>query len=303
MDTTVLINHKAGSARWSEREIADQFKALDWSVNIQFVRPKKLVQTLNELCDSGVKTIIIGGGDGSISTAAAILANRDVTLGILPMGTFNLFAIDINMPIPLPEAIRALHQATPHQIDLGQLNQHIFLNKASIGLHPFAIETRRLYQKKWRLSKRLAITFALISSVWHSPNLHISLKTPEGEQEIDTPFLVVGNNEYDTGPNKLLDRQEFDRGHLCIFYAHEINRITLLRMGIQAFLGWKLKAISDLETIMTTAVDVHLKKKHLTVAIDGEVAHFDTPLQFQILPKTLRVLLPPAQTALHLPRS
>ncbi len=297
MDTAVVINQKAGTALGDERTVRDHFTAVGWPVVVYFTRPQHLRETLLQLVDKGMKTIIVGGGDGSLSSAAATLAHKGVVLGVLPMGTFNFFANDINMPADLTQAVRTLREAKPQWIDLGQLNDRIFLNKASIGLHPFAIETRRAYQKKWGLSKRIAISLALMSSVWHSPNLRLTLDSEHLKRNLQTPFLVVGNNEFETGLDKMLNRDRFDAGCLGLYYAHKISRFTLLRIGLQAFFRWKLKHITELETLTTQQVEIHLKKKRLRVAVDGEVLEFQTPLRFQILPKALQVLLPPTATA------
>lgn len=296
MDTAVVINQKAGTAIWNERQIRDQFTAVGWPVTVYFTHPEHLHETLLQLVDKGMKTIIVGGGDGSLSSAASILVHKQVVLGVLPMGTFNFFATDINMPSELTEAVRALSKAKPQWIDLGQLNDRIFLNKASIGLHPFAIETRRVYQKKWGLSKRLAISLALISSVWHSPNLRLTLDSENLKCALQTPFLVVGNNKFETHVDKIFHRECFNDECLGLYYAHKISRFTLLRIGLQAFFRWKLKQITELEVLTASYINIDLAKKHLKVAIDGEVLEFETPLRFKILPKALQVLLPSSVT-------
>jgi len=293
MKTAVVINHKAGATKWSEQAIDAAFKQVDWPVTLHCVQPKQLPTKLEQLCQAGVKTVIVGGGDGSFNTAATLLANRPVTLGILPMGTFNLFAHDINMPTQLPEAVRALKHATPQYIDLAKLNQHYFVNKASIGLHPYAIEMRHFYQQQWGLSKRLAITIALLGSVWHSPNLCLTLERAATQTVVKTPFLVVSNNRYDTVVGKLLNRDQLDEGCLGIHYAHKISRLTLLRMGFQAFFNWKLKQISELDTENATELQVQIPCKKVSVALDGEILKLKPPLHFQILPKVLQVLIPP----------
>ncbi|PIT97779.1 MAG: hypothetical protein COT71_04250 [Candidatus Andersenbacteria bacterium CG10_big_fil_rev_8_21_14_0_10_54_11] len=79
-------------------------------------------------------SIIIGGGDGTIRTAAQVLAGSAIPLGIIPLGTGNNLAHNLGLPLDWQEAIAVAINGRPHAITLGRVNGHIFCSSASLGL-------------------------------------------------------------------------------------------------------------------------------------------------------------------------
>lgn len=80
--------------------------------------------------------MVVGGGDGTLHTAANALARTDISLGILPLGTFNHFAKDLELPLDLEEAIHTVSTGMTKAVDLGEVNGHLFLNNASMVIVP-----------------------------------------------------------------------------------------------------------------------------------------------------------------------
>src|SRR5690349_4297177 len=71
-------------------------------------RPRELEATLAAAVDAGPDLLVAGGGDGTISTAARLLAHRDIALGLLPLGTTNNFARTVGIPLTLDGAVATL---------------------------------------------------------------------------------------------------------------------------------------------------------------------------------------------------
>ena len=83
--------------------------------------------------------LLAGGGDGTISAAAALAWRNDKILGVLPAGTMNLFARSLNMPQNISVSIHALARATIQAVDIGTCNGQVFVHQVAIGLHPLLI--------------------------------------------------------------------------------------------------------------------------------------------------------------------
>src|SRR5215217_8466252 len=97
------------------------FRALDWLQELGVtlgptyaVRdPVRLPETVRDVLDDGseYRVLILGGGDGSVSSVVDFLAHRDVTLGLLPLGTANDFARTLQIPVDIEQACQAIAQA------------------------------------------------------------------------------------------------------------------------------------------------------------------------------------------------
>lgn len=106
-----------------------------------------------EALQRGCMIVVAGGGDGTISTVASVLAGTDAVLGVLPLGTLNHFAKDLGLPLDLNEAVATIIEGHVAQVDIGELNGRTFINNSSLGLYPKLVSHRdahqRLGRSKW----------------------------------------------------------------------------------------------------------------------------------------------------------
>ncbi len=84
----------------------------------------------------GIDAVAVAGGDGTLACAAQALTGREVPLGILPLGTMNLLAKDLGLPLDLDAAIAVLATGPMRAIDAGEVNGHVFLINSVLGLPP-----------------------------------------------------------------------------------------------------------------------------------------------------------------------
>ena len=145
-------------------------------------------------CDAG--TIVAGGGDGTLNAVASALVDTDKTLGILPLGTLNHFAKDLKIPLDLEGAARTIIANHVVKVDVGEVNGRIFLNNSSLGLYPHLVlereQKQRLGHGKWP-----AFVWAAFSVMRRYPFLDVRLKVDGREISSRTPFVFIGNNEYE----------------------------------------------------------------------------------------------------------
>ncbi len=224
------------------------------------------------------------------NTVAAAILESDKTLGVLPFGTVNHFAKDLGIPLDLEGAVGTIVAGHAVRVDVGEVNGRIFLNNSSLGLYPRIIRRR---DKRQRLGwgKWPAYVWAAIAVLRRYPFLEIRLSS-DGTTLVDrTPFLFVGNNEYNMERLNIGSRACLDKGELSVYATSRTGRLGLIRLALRALLGG-LRQDRDLLAFTTTDLWVGTRRKRVRVALDGEVTIMDPPLHFQVRPGALRVLTP-----------
>ena len=116
-------------------------------------------------------------------------------LGVLPLGTLNHFAKDLNIPPDLDAAVNIIANRKTLDIDVGEVNGRVFINNSSLGLYPDVVRGRELRQRlgfgKWHSLARSAF-----SVFRRYPLLDVRLTVDGKEITTRTPFVFIGNNEY-----------------------------------------------------------------------------------------------------------
>jgi diacylglycerol kinase family enzyme len=236
------------------------------------------------------QTIVAGGGDGTISAVAAELVDTDKTLGVLPLGTLNHFAKDLNISLDLEEATQTIIDGHIVKVDVGEVNGQVFINNSSLGLYPDIVRRREQRQRlgygKWNSLLRSAL------KVFNRyPFLDIRLNADDKKINTRTPFVFVGNNEYEMESFNIGGRMCLNGGHLSLYMTPHTGRLGLLRMALGALFG-KLSQEKDFVSLCIDEVRIESRRRQLRVATDGEVTMMETPLYYRIRKGALRVIVP-----------
>jgi diacylglycerol kinase family enzyme len=290
----VIVNAGSGSVEReeTERRLRELFEENGTEANILMASSGEEIVAFAEKAVSGNAEIIVaGGGDGTISAIAERVIKARKTLGILPLGTLNNFSKDLRIPQDLPEAVRVIAEGNTRQIDVGEVNGRIFVNNSSIGLYPGIVRRRERQQRLGR-GKWAAAFWAALKILKRSPFFAVKLETENGERIIRTPFVFIGNNQYEMDFFNIGRRAKLDDGKLSVYFLHKSGRRGLFMLFLRALLG-RLRQARDFEEINTGEITIEIGKKQMPVAFDGEVEFLETPLYYKIHPKVLRVVAPP----------
>jgi diacylglycerol kinase family enzyme len=287
-----IINTKAGSARDKEIDefLRELFASHGIPLVIRRVRPGKgLIELARDAASGPEEVIIAGGGDGTVSTVASELAGTGKTLGILPLGTLNHFAKDLGLPLDLEQAALTIIEGNTTQVDVGEVNGLKFINNSSIGLYPSIVRERtkveRLGYGKWP-----AFLWAAISVFKRYPTVNIRLRAGEEELAHKTPFVFIGNNEYQMEGLRIGARTRLDEGVLSVYLTRETGRWGLIRLGLRALFG-RLRNGDDFYAFRSKQVLIETRRRRLRVARDGEISRMETPLEYRSLAGALRVIV------------
>jgi diacylglycerol kinase family enzyme len=294
----VLLNVSAGAltasdAETAARRVADAFAAEGVSAVVTPVDRLDLERALRAAAESDAELVVVGGGDGSLSTAAAALAGGAKPLGILPLGTLNHFARDLGIPVDLGEAVRTIAAGRVRSVDVGEVNGRVFLNNSSIGLYPEVVDDREELRQRRGAGKWLAMVYALVSVFRRLPLLTVTLRLNGGSIRLRTPFVFVGNNAYEISFLSLGRRQALDGGELSVYVARHGTRLGLLRLALLALLG-RLEQDRDFQSLALDSLEIETRRRALRVSADGEVVYIASPIRYRVRPAALRVFAPPA---------
>ena len=289
----VIINSTSGSVSEEEtrRRLTEQFIAHGVKANINLANSGKELEELSQAAaESEAEVIVAGGGDGTISTVAVAAFKSGKTLGILPLGTLNNFSKDLGIPQNVVGAIKVIAGGHTRTIDIAEVNDRNFINNSSIGLYP-RIVLRRERQQRLGSGKWSAAFWAALRMFRRSPFLKVRIKLGEKEIERKTPFVFVGNNEYDMNLYTIGRRTTLDAGELSVYFMHRNGRWGIIQLVLHTAFG-RLRQWKDFEEIRTEEVVIHTRRKLLPVAFDGEVRVLQTPLHYRSRPRALTVLVP-----------
>jgi len=293
----VIFNAKAGTAAREagtalDVEVREAFAQAGVEADVQAVEPEKIEEALRAAMVARPEAIIIGGGDGTVRSAAALLAGSDIPLGVLPLGTLNHFAKDLKIPPAWREAVPALSDADVREVDLGEVNGHVFINNCSLGAYADSVRRRdalreeRPQGKGWAMFKASFATFRKLRRL----RLRITVAGRQA-QAVRTPVVVIANNRYSGHVLNKNMRARINEGHLWIYTAHVHRHLPALRMAWQC-LTRKLDAADALASEPATELTIENEAGSLPVAADGELVELKSPLHFKIRPRALRVLVP-----------
>jgi diacylglycerol kinase family enzyme len=248
-----------------------------------------LIAELEHAADTA-DVLVAGGGDGTISAAAAIAFARNVPLAVVPAGTMNLFARSLQMPLDLEQALAAVAGGEVRAIDIATANGRPFVHQFSVGIHAKLVKLREQLTYTSRLGKMLASTRAAIGALWHPPNFHADLTTRTGVERRMTAGISVSNNPLE---GTLPHAERLDSGVLGIYVIAPLTPLVVLRVFYGALRNnWKsLPEIIDREAREVT-LRFPRRKRGAVAVIDGELIDLPATVELRIHPGALRAMLP-----------
>jgi diacylglycerol kinase family enzyme len=260
----LLVNPRSGDDRPSPEELRAGAEALGIAVHVLGEG-----DDLAELARAAEADVLgAAGGDGSLASVAEVAIERDLPFVAVPFGTRNHFVRDLGIDRRDPlGALAAFTDGHERRVDVGRANGQVFLNNVSLGLYAQLVHRRESHRRRREALARLKALALLARD--HSP---LGL-TVDGAA-VETHVALVANNDYQLDLFSLGERERLDEGRLHLYLAH----------------GW-LPGTWEERTCERMVIDS--SRGSLRAAVDGEPAALETPLEFSIAPKALRVLLPP----------
>jgi diacylglycerol kinase family enzyme len=296
MKMAAVVNPNAGSIDETHR--ADRLRRL-MAVLDPFIpnerrrlaRADEIARTGQALVDEGADVLIACGGDGTISTLAAVVAKSGTMLAALPLGTRNNFARDLRIPLRIEDWSTLLRDRPVRRVDLGEVNGRLFINNVSIGLYPMIVEMRDEIAGNGGLKKRSAQLAATLRVLARFPRTRCLLRFRDRTERRLTPVLFIGNNEYRAGILPESRRPVMDSGKLWVCTTLATGPWSLLPVLWHAMRG-RITNAEALHAVTTPRLEIAFRRHYVRLAIDGEPQRLETPLTLRSRPGMLKVIAP-----------
>lgn len=239
-----------------------------------------------EAVEEGYRTVVAAGGDGTINEVVNGIAGSGTSLGLLPIGTMNVFATELGLPTAdLNQCWEIIRDGRTRAIDLPRANKKHFVQLAGVGFDAQAIkETSRALKRSFGALSYLLSAAQVAART--PPRLRIESKdagTEEGS------FVLIGNGRLYGGPFPFFKRAVIDDGLLDVLVFKRLNYLELIRYLQDVILRPSITS-PEVEYFQTTALRVTSDAK-VPVEVDGELVG-NCPIEFKIRSHGLRVLVP-----------
>jgi diacylglycerol kinase family enzyme len=295
----VLLNAKAGTASalsMTGAELAAKLAERGLKAEIDDDMHKPMEGRLIRAATSAAPIVVAAGGDGTITALANAILGSDKKLGILPLGTVNALAKDLNIPLDLDLALDVLGTQACRTIDVGRVDGRVFLHKVVVGVVPELAAGREHIRGRTDLRAKLGFFLFILRRLARTKRFAVAMDLGDGQTRIErVQALAVASNAYEQGVGRIFSRQRLDEGSLYVYFLSHLNIRDFFRLCSGMVMGtWQND--SELTILKTRQVTMTTRKRAMNVMFDGEVEKLATPMTFEILPNALCVIAPAAVT-------
>ena len=236
--------------------------------------------------------LIAAGGDGTVTALAGAALEADKPLAILPLGTANLLARDLGLPLSVDAWLEAFTDMEPRRIDVASVNGRLFLHKVVLGLLPGIASARERLRSIDNPMSLIAFAGFIKRRIERLGRMRLTLALDgQPPRKHALSAIAVANNPYTEGIGQVFSRDRLDNGRLAVYCARRITIADTLRLFFGMALGNWHRADS-FTTELAKIIEIDRGKTLVKAMIDGDPATLENPLRFEIRPSALSVLAP-----------
>ena len=267
----LIINNRSGGGAAQKSGLEAKAKQIGITVRV-LGEGGDLAQLAQDAVAAGADCIGMAGGDGSLAVVAEVAMEHDLPFVCIPAGTRNHFAMDLGLNrSDLRSGLDAFGAASERRVDVGRVNDRLFLNNVSVGAYGQIVASSEYRDNK------LGTTMSRIPDLVGPDAEALDLQFVDGDEAAHESAVVihVSNNTYDFGPLSLGGRASMSDGLLGIVALVQPDSVTT-----PPLLRWEA-ANFDLNS-----------SESIAAGVDGEYALLEPPLKFGIDPMALRLRVP-----------
>lgn len=244
--------------------------------------------------------VVAAGGDGTINAVAQATLGSGCAFGVLPLGTFNYFSRTHGIPSEPAAAARQLLATRAHAVQVGLINERVFLVNASLGLYPQLLEDREQAKRQFGRSRLVALASAFGTLLREHRQLQLKFEASDGRAAVlRTPTLFVGNNRLQLEQLGIAQGAVIETQRLAALVLKPVGTLTMLGLLLRGAFG----RLGDADTVrsfdfaaMSVSPYRRYGRRRLKVATDGEVSWMRTPIEFRVAEEPLWLLRPEVVT-------
>jgi diacylglycerol kinase family enzyme len=287
----LFLNPRAGTFAAADESALRTAAADEGLQVIEVERGINVRSIVHEALAAGVKSFIVAGGDGSVHYVMQALVGTEGVLGVLPVGSLNHLARDLEIPLgDWRAALEIALRGAVRQIDVGRVNGHYFLNSAMLGIYPTLNEFRERFRpvhSRWR-----AYAKAARLALHQFPHVSLVVELDGRVETFRTQMFVVAVNSYDLEQRGVVaPKVTFNDGRVTIYSLSFMSRAQFVRAAAM-YLRGRIVDVPGFRRVRTTSLRVDTGRRKLRVSLDGELNEMTTPLQIAAMPASLLVRAP-----------
>lgn len=288
MRIKLIANTAAGSGKKKTIERVREYLADKGAFVELYLTGKRgdAVLAAKVAAEAGFDTVVAMGGDGTLNEVVNGLAGSSINLGVIPLGTVNVFALETDIPTDPLKACDVILTGIPRKISLGKVNDSYFLLMAGMGFDAYVVYGVDLRLK--RFYGRISYIFKALTSLFSYPGHLLEVVLDNGER-IEGCWVVVGNGKYYGGRMSVTPSADLTLGNLdvCIFKGK--GPINMLRY-VWGIMRRKHLYYPDVECHTVKGLKVTSKGKTYIQA-DGDVIG-QLPAAFSVMKDGITIMLP-----------
>ena len=287
--TKAFLNSACGNAEKAREALARAGFELD------AVQPHEIESTLKRAIDNGTKRILVAGGDGTIATAAALVANTDVELAILPGGTLNHFAKAHNIPTDLAKAALVAADGLVVGADIGYVNDCVFLNTSSIGAYVTFVRDRERFEK--HVGYTIASGLAFVRTLSELRTFSVTLEVEGVSKTSRSSLVFIGVGERELKMPTLGNRVKNGTRGLHVMIVRGRKRARLFAVGLAGIAKGTKEAekLPEFDDFLVESCRIDLNRPRTVIGLDGELKKMETPLDYHVERDALRLVVAPPE--------
>ncbi len=242
--------------------------------------------------------VVAAGGDGTLNAVAQVVLPAGLPFGVLPQGTFNYFSRTHGISSDTAQATRALLRARAAPVQVGVVNERLFLVNASVGLYPQLLEDREAYKQRYGRSRLVALWSALVTLLHAHRPLRLQLECQGRLQSVRTSTLFVGNNGLQLQQIGMPEAGLLAQGQLVALMLRPVGTLSMLGLMLRGAFG----RLGEAEDVLRFGFErlamrpaAPRRTARVKVATDGEICWLRAPLHFRVSPQPLWLLTPMPQ--------
>jgi YegS/Rv2252/BmrU family lipid kinase len=299
MRAKLIVNPTAGP--WDiRRELPAVLKHLEthgWQASLHHTTERGEATSLaRAACDEGLDAVFVAGGDGTINEVINGLAESQVSLGVLPGGTGNVWAKELGLPtrsplhwLPLRDSVRALVPGTTRRIDLGRTNGRYFLQWTGLGLDA---EVSYAMEPRTRGQRRLGALAYIVAGFYTAANMagvRSRIWIDEDLVYRRSILIVISNSQLYGGMVRIATDAQLDDGLLDVNVFAGTGFASVMRTALGVLTGLHVR---DPRHTLFQGRTIRIETgKPMAIHVDGEPLG-QTPLECEVIPRALTVMLP-----------